>query len=108
MTITEAQFDKLPRYAADEISQLRREIDYLKGQIAGLTADPAGASIVWRSLMNEYALPNGVEVTFRHDNTSIECRMDESGNLRIYGHGGRRFIVKPMSGNAIYVKCERE
>lgn len=95
ITLTEAQLDRLPRYAQAEILRLARDLDAAQETIGGI--DLGQTDTRWRRMAGGafiyHGLPDGTAVIF--DDT-IEARVDH--------RAGRRRVVVSTTDGALRIR----
>lgn len=104
MTTTTTPYDitKLPKWARDEITLLRRNLEQREATIAELskTADAKDALISWSDMNSSGALPVYAKVRFKTPEGHIDAWLRD-GVLRI--DGWRQLVIAPVATNSFKV-----
>ncbi len=102
MNITEAQYQKLPRYAQQELDILTMNVDNLKKRISEFEG-PADSLIVLRGYGNDHPLPKGDTVRFAVEDGTIDVRLEKD---HLYVNSSRRLTIRPIATNCADMYCE--
>jgi hypothetical protein len=102
MSTTTNAIEKLPKWARDEILQLRRSLAQREATIAELskTEDAKDALISWSDMHSSGALPLYAKVRFKTPEGHIDAWLRD-GVLRI--DGWRQLVIAPVAANSFKV-----
>lgn len=97
---------KLPKWARDEINNLRREVSELETQIKELVPALKGEQtlVTWHDLDTVGGAPTDATVQFTTPTGWIEASIRE-GKLRV--HGQYSLGIMPSSTNALWLEVKR-
>ena len=93
---------KLPKWARDEINNLRHNLEQREATIADLSKakDAETAAVSWDNLHSRGALPDRAKVRFKTPEGHIDVSLRD-GCLRI--EGWRQIVVAPFTANVVKI-----
>lgn len=99
---------KLPRWAQDELDQLRRALRDadLKAEAARLATRPDDTNTTVERRDGTIGLPNGAKVSFELPGGGIDVRVEDS-HLLVMGEGFDPLMVMGQATNAIRIYQHR-
>ena len=101
-TTTNHNIDNLPKWARDDMNNLRRKVEQLEATIAEIshTEDVATALVSWSDLNSRGALPKYATVRFKMPEGYVDVSLRD-GLLRVAGY--RQIVVAPVAANVVKV-----
>jgi hypothetical protein len=104
--ITQEQFDRLPKYAQEEMNRINENLVYLGKQLDEIQGIGETNTFIAEGVDTEHMpLPNNSRIRFVFDKSrEIECQVID-GKLHISGKIGA-LIVRPCVSNVIVVEEE--
>lgn len=105
--MAEPRYERLPKWARNEIERLAANVDHYQGKIREMIEDKTGGSgntLVERLVGEDVALPDGTWVTYSLDNgAKISIRnAGEYVDVRST-QWHQRMAVLPQSGNVVHL-----
>jgi hypothetical protein len=111
--MTPEQFDRLPRFARDEMVRLRRDLDRAREQVAGLEAK-LSAALCDKPTDTEVEHYGGTRVACLRDDAQIRFRMTDgvtdyitvrraADGAGVEIRGGEPVVVRPEVSNVVSV-----
>jgi hypothetical protein len=110
--MTQEQFDRLPKFARDELVKLRRDLDRAREQVAD-REDKLASSLCDEPTRIEVQHYNGSRMAFLKDDAMIRIRFTDLRDdwLDIRGNGadgieirgGTTLVIRPIVGNVVQV-----
>ena len=109
---TPEQFNKLPKWAQNELLRLEKNVAYHKKRADVVTSSEKSntgysqyetTGRVWKNL------PNNQEITFfpkENSQNSFDVKVDGFGRIEIYSNTGypQKMVVVPMSSNVVAIE----
>ena len=93
------QFEKLPKYAKDEIMMLRSEVENFKKKFQQMFFEGNTNTFINNYQSGNVPLPRNARIVFNlDDNIEIECRI-EDGKLHV--HASSQIFVLPYCTNVM-------
>ena len=111
MTISTEQFNKLPKFAREEIERLRRNLKTCEEDLATAMGNwPQGDTMVRIDYQREFCLPNHTRVVFTGKDYTGRDRLKVCVHTHPDGHINVEFndgVIIPSARNVIYIVDNR-